>query len=346
TVIDNTALGPAKGGIRMTPTVSVEEVARLARAMTWKCALAELPFGGGKSGIIADPKKLSDKQKQGLMAAFGTALRPICPSLYVAAPDISTGEEEMRSFVTANGAFHSATGKPSTMHQGKAHGIPHELGSTGWGVYHAAAAAAKHLGKDLRTMTIAIEGFGNVGSFAAQYLTEAGAKLVAISDSQGGVYLPSGLDYKKLVKIKKDEGTVAAYGSGKKLKNGEIISVPADIFIPAAQADVINSRNKHKVKAKIIVQGANIPMTYEVEQELYKKGILIVPDFIANAGGVISSYIEYIGGAERDVFPMVQERIVKNTLLVLERSAQKKIPPRAAALEIAQERVKKGKKKE
>jgi glutamate dehydrogenase (NAD(P)+) len=184
-VIDNTALGPGKGGIRMTPSVSREEVARLARVMTWKCALAELPFGGAKSGIVADPKKITLEENNAIIQAFSKALKPVCPSQYIAAPDINTGKEEMRLFVEANGSWRAATGKPEKMLlRGKRwRGIPHEYGSTGFGVYHSTKIAAEFLGLSIKGLKIAIEGFGNVGRFAAKYLHEGGAKLVAICKS-------------------------------------------------------------------------------------------------------------------------------------------------------------------
>src|SRR3989338_4649305 len=196
TVIDSTALGPAKGGIRMTPTVTVEEVAKLARTMTWKCALASLPFGGGKSGIVADPKKMLPEQKMSLIRAFAIAIKPISPSRYIAAPDINTSEKEMAEYVRANGSFRSATGKPANLcvAPGVKCGIPHEFGSTGFGVAHATVVGAEHMKLHLKDATIAIEGYGNVGMFAAEHLSKFGAKIVAVSDSKGCVYDKNGLD--------------------------------------------------------------------------------------------------------------------------------------------------------
>ncbi len=344
TVIDNTALGPAKGGIRMTSSVTVEEVARLARAMTWKCAIAELPFGGGKSGIVADGKRIEKSRKNKIIKAFAKAIKPVCPSLYVAAPDIYMAEEDMAVFAKANGSIKSATGKPADMCRGHSCGIPHELGSTGYGVYHAALVAAKHLGLDIKKLTFSVEGFGNVGTFAAKYLAEKGAKLVAVSDSKGCIYNKNGLDYKKLVNIKIITGSVVNYPEGEKMESDDIVGVYADIFIPAAKPDIINEKNKNKVKAKIIVEGANIPIAPETEKWLWKKGVLVVPDFVANAGGVISSYVEYIGAKQEKVFPMVEKKIAKNTRIVLEHSKNEKISPREAGLEIAMARVKKAMK--
>jgi glutamate dehydrogenase/leucine dehydrogenase len=332
-VIDNTRLGPGKGGIRMTPGVGVDEVASLARAMTWKNALAELPFGGAKAGIIADSKAITKEQKRAIVEAFARALRPVCPSIYVAGPDMYMGEEEMGWFAKANGSPKACTGKPATMK-----GIPHELGSTGYGVYHAALAAAKHIGLDIKKATIAIEGFGNVGTFAAKFLTEAGAKLVAVSDSKGCIHNKFGIDYEKLMRVKQRTGSVVGY-TGQQLASDAVVGVEADILIPAAKPDVINDSNKADVRAKIIVEGANIPMMPSIEEELHKRKVLVVPDIIANAGGVISSYVEHQGGKAKDVFPLVERKIVKNTKAVLAHAQKEGITPRAAALAIARKRV-------
>ena len=338
--VDNIALGPGKGGIRMTPTVTVKEVFRLARAMTWKCALAELPFGGAKSGIIADDRNMPKEEKKAIVQAFARALKPVCPSMYVAAPDMNMSEQEMKWFAEANGSMKACTGKPADMG-----GIPHELGSTGFGVYHATLAALEHAGIDVKGATVAVEGFGNVGSFAAKFLSEAGAKIVAVSDSKGVIYNENGLDFEKLRKVKDETHAVKNYEPGEVLPNEKIFELAVDVLIPAALPDVITEKNIDKVKAKIIVQGANIPIPHDIEKVLHEKGVLVVPDFVANAGGVISSYVEYIGGKPEQMFKEVEERIKRNTKLVLEKSKEKNICPRNAALEIAKERVRKAMKK-
>ncbi|MBN2459724.1 Glu/Leu/Phe/Val dehydrogenase [Candidatus Woesearchaeota archaeon] len=335
-VIDNTTLGPAKGGIRMTPTVSIDEVAKLARAMTYKCSLAGLPFGGGKSGIIANPKQMSPEQKGAVIAAFSKALKVVCPKVYVAAPDINTAEHEMKVFAEANGSLKSCTGKPSDMG-----GLPHELGSTGFGVHHATLMAVKHLKLDLKEMTFAVEGFGNVGVYAAKFLTEKGAKLVAVSDSKGVAYVPEGMDFMKLAEAKKEKGSVTAYPGAQVLDGKEIVGVEADILITAAVPDLITEANKDSIKAKIVVEGSNIPTTADIEEYLHQKGILVVPDFVANAGGVISSYVEYIGGTPERMFKMVEAKVVKNTAKVLKTAKKLKIKPRDAAMHVALERIKK-----
>jgi len=346
-VIDNTSLGPGKGGIRMTSSVDVEEVFRLARTMTWKCALAELPFGGAKSGIIADPRKIPKEEKLGLIKAFALALKPFSPSQYVAAPDINTGEEEMAAYALANGSLKSCTGKPAHMCVGPGEkcGIPHEYGSTGYGVSHATKVAAEHVGINLKEAQIAIDGFGNVGSFLAKYISEFGAKIVAVSDSRGCIYNPDGLDYGRLKKVKEETASVINYRPGQVLDYEELFELPVDILVPASVPDVINQKNVDGIGAKLIVEAANIPATRESEETLHEKGVLVVPDIIANAGGVISSYAEYMGENPQRMFEMVKEKIVRNVNLVLKRAEEEETAPRSAALRIAQGRIKKASEK-
>ena len=344
-VIDNTSRGPGKGGIRMTPTVDVEEVFRLARTMTWKCALADLPFGGAKSGIIADVKRLNKEQKKAIIQAFARALKPLSPKQYIAAPDVNTAEEEMKWYAEANGSWKSCTGKPANVcmklfgQPGEKCGIPHEFGSTGLGVAHATAIACKHKGIEIKNATVAIEGFGNVGTFASEYLQKFGAKIVAVSDSKGAVYNEDGIDVKKLEDVKKLTGSVVNYKPGKVLKNEDLFSLPVDIIIPSALPDTINKGNMNAIKSKIIVEGANIPMTADIDNELHKHGILVVPDFVANAGGVISSYAEYRGYNPKDMFALVERKIKQNTKLILEKAKKERMKPRDAAMSIAVERV-------
>lgn len=337
-VIDNTARGPGKGGIRMTPTVSAEEVYRLARIMTWKTAMADLPFGGAKSGIVAP--KMGEEEKEAVVKSFAKAIKSVCPSLYVAAPDVSTGEKEMRWFAEANGSMKSCTGKPKDMG-----GIPHELGSTGWGTYHSTLVALKFAGIDVKKARIAIEGFGNVGMFSAKFLSEISrAKVVAVSDSKGTIYNENGLIFSKLKEVKEKTGTVINYSRGKVLKNEQLFELPVDVIIPAALPDSINEKNYNKLKTKIIVEGGNIAMSLDIEERLYKKGVMIVPDFVANAGGVISSYVEYVGGNEKEVFPLIEDKIKRNTQMTLDRAERENTSPRKAAERIAEDRVRKAMK--
>ncbi len=329
-VIDNTSLGIGKGGIRMTSNVTVEEIASLARTMTWKNALVELPFGGAKAGIILD-KNHSLKQKEELIRSFANAIKEYVPNIYIAGPDMNTTEHEMEIFSKTLKNKNACTGKPE-----KLNGLPHELGSTGFGVCHATLVALKHLNKNPSHMTFAVEGFGNVGFFASKFLIENGLKLVAVSDSKGVLYEKDGINFEKLKKIKEKTGSVVNYGNK---TNKKIFEVDGDILITAAIPNLIKKEDVNKVRNKIIVEGSNIPMTPEVEELLYKKKILVIPDFVANAGGVISSYVEYIGGNKEKMFKLVREKITKNTELILNESLKRKTKLRDVALEIAKKRI-------
>lgn len=331
-VIHNTARGPGKGGIRMVPDVSTDEVKGLARAMTWKNAMADLPFGGAKSGIKADPKKLTPIQKEEVMRAFARKIKDVVPDQYIAGPDMNVTEREMAQFADELGTPKACTGKPASVG-----GLPHELGSTGFGVAISTKVAVKHMGKDLHGMTVAIEGFGNVGTFAMKFLEEWGAKVVAVSDSKGTIYDKNGLKYADLMKIKSEKGTVTA-GKGEKLDAAKLFELPVDILIPGARPDVIHKDNVNNVKAKIVSEAANLPAKYEIEQVLMKKGVVVLPDFVANAGGVISSYCETMGWDPETMFKVVEGKIAPNTKIMLERAHNN--DTRKAAMEIARERVK------
>lgn len=345
-VIDNTSLGPAKGGLRITPTVTLEEIAALARVMTHKCALAELPFGGGKSGVRADLKKISTEVKFELIRSFAKAIKPFCPKFYIAGPDVGTGEAEMAEFVKANGSLKAATGKPADMcvAPGVKCGIPHEFGSTGFGLAHATKVAVEFQNYSINGKTMAVAGFGNVGTFAASFLSDWGAKIVAVSDSTGTIYNLRGVNIQKLLRVKKEKGSVIKYQDGEVLSEEEIFELPVDIIIPAAMSNVITRENVHQIKASIIIEGANLPVTEEAEEILHQNGVLVVPDFVANAGGVISSYAEYRGYNPTQMFEQVKRKLVKNTKLVLEKAKKEKISPRKAALKIAFDRLAKAKK--
>jgi glutamate dehydrogenase (NAD(P)+) len=343
-VIDNTVLGPGKGGIRMMPTVTTEEIFRLARTMTWKCALAKIPFGGAKSGIIADPKQITPEKKMQLIEAFSRALRRVCPSLYVAAPDINTGEEEMAVFAKANGSMKSATGKPAHLcvKPGVKCGIPHEYGSTALGVVQAAFTAANYVdGFDIDHASAAVDGFGNVGSFVVDYLSQIDVKIVAVSDSKGCIYNSDGVDYEKLLDVKTKTGSVTNYQPAKVLPNKELFGLPVDLLVPAALPDVITAENVEQVKAKLVVEAANLPIRPDVEKMLADRGVLVVPDVLANAGGVISSYAEYRGYNPKRMLELVQRKIRQNTVNVIEASLDSEYELRDAALKLAKDRIEK-----
>jgi glutamate dehydrogenase/leucine dehydrogenase len=218
-------------------------------------------------------------------------------------------------------------------------GIPHEYGSTGFGVYHAVKIALKHKHLDENKVTVAIEGFGNVGTFVAEYLSKDKIKTVAISDSKGVCYVKEGFEYKKMIDIKKKTGSVINYPKCKVLPTEDIVGLDVDVLVTAAIPDLITEKNKDKVKARIIVEGSNIPTTKEIEEYLYKKGILVIPDFVANAGGVISSYAEYKGYNPKTMFKLVERKIKKNTELVLKEAERENITPREAGIRIALRRI-------
>jgi len=333
-VVHNTALGPAKGGIRMTSTVSTAEVLKLAKVMTWKSSLANLPFGGGKGGIIANSRQITPKHKQDLVRSYALALKKLIPDEYIGAPDISMGKMEMETFVKAHGNPKCVTGKPE-----KLGGLPHELGSAGFGVYHSAEIAAKFAGYKCKDLTIAIEGFGMVGGTAAKYLADIGATIVGVSDIGGLIYNPKGLDIDKLLALRELKKSVTEYSDGKKMVHKDIIRLDVDMLIPAAVPDLILASDVDSVKAKIIVEGSNIPMTPQVEKLLYQRNIIVVPDFVANAGGVIASYAELKKFSAQKAFNMIKDTVTKNTKGVLQKSKTGKKYPRKVAKRIARDRV-------
>lgn len=342
-VIDNTTLGPGKGGIRMTANVTLDEVFRLARTMTFKNALVDLPFGGAKAGIVW--KGGSNQLKKDYIQSFAKAISLLTPKKYIAGPDVNTGEEEMEWFAEATGNWRSATGKPADYcmkvfgKSGEKCGIPHEFGSTGFGVAHSTIVAAQLKGLDLKNVTVAIHGFGNVGTFTYQYLTDMGAKVVALADSSSAIFNKNGFDRETINQWIEEGKKLVDYPSSEKIKPEDFWGLPIEILIPASVTDVINKTNYHKIQAKIIVEAANIPMAEDIEEELHKKGILIVPDFVANAGGVISSYAEYRGYNPKRMFDTVEMKIKKVTRAVVQESLRSNKNPRKVALEIAKSRI-------
>lgn len=342
-VVHNTALGPGKGGIRITPNVTVEEVKRLASTMTWKNALAGIPFGGAKAGIRFDPSKGADKKE--LIQSFARAIKPFLIKKYIAGPDVNSGEKEMQWFVEAVDNWRAATGKPANYcmqvfgKKGEKCGIPHEFGSTGYGVAEATAIAARFAKLPEKGTTVAIHGFGNVGTFVYTYLTEMGFRIVALADAKGAVYSPNGFDDRVIKKVISEKISLIEAFDQNKIPAEKFWSLPVDILIPASVTDVINDSNKKSITAKVIVEAGNIPMSESIEEELYSRGILIVPDFIANAGGVISSYAEYRGYNAKKMFDLVKRKIVKSTEEVLRQSIQTKKNPRVVAMQIAISKV-------
>ena len=343
-VIDNTSKGPGKGGIRFAPSVTPLEVFRLARTMTWKCAASGLPFGGAKGGIIADPNKVD---RVSWMKSFAKMIRPYCPSQYIAATDVGTTELDMAIFAHEIGDMRACTGKPSELG-----GIPHELGTTGYGVSVALQTAFDIL-KELKIIQLSksqtrvvIQGFGNVGSFAARFLDQNGIKVVGVSDVSGFIYSKdkNGLNIPKLMKDMKGKvklSDLKDYEYDLRDKD-EIFEINLDIFIPAAMGGVINNKTAPKLLGngvKMVVEAANIPTTVDACEYLYKNKIWIIPDFLANAGGVIGSFVEYQGRTEKEAFDLIEYKITKNIKEVLTEAIMKEENPRKIATELSKQIV-------
>jgi glutamate dehydrogenase (NAD(P)+) len=328
-VVDNVAKGPSIGGIRMAPDVSLTECVRLARAMTFKNAAAGLPHGGGKVVVYADPK-MAKSDKELLMRALANAVRTI--EDYILAPDMGTDEECMAWIKDEIGRV---VGLPREIG-----GIPlDEIGATGFGLSHATAVALRAGNMDATNTRVVIQGFGAVGRHAARSLTKLGAKLVATCDSRGAIHNANGLDVEALVELKKAARSVVDYADGRRLERDAVIDIDCDIWIPAARPDVINESNVQRLNARLVIEGANIPLTYGAERYLHEKGVLCVPDFIANAGGVICAAMEYKGATESAALAAIEEKVRRNTETVLTMAKSEKILPREAAVRIARERV-------
>jgi len=330
-VVDNVAAGPSIGGLRIAPDVSLGECARLARAMTLKNAAAGLAHGGGKSVLVADPK-MPRASKEQLIRAFASALRG--EQDYIFGPDMGTDETCMAWVKDEIGR---SVGLPRELG-----GIPlDEIGATGWGLSHVVDVAARHIDLQLRGARVAIQGFGAVGRHAARFLASQGAIVVAVSDTGGTLHDPTGVDLGALIPLKQAGRPVCDCPGGRKLGRDEIVGIECDIWIPAARPDVVNEANVARLHTRLVVQGANIPFTVGAEKLLHERGVLVVPDFIANAGGVICAAMEYHGAAQAAAFAAIEEKLRANTRQVLDRVTQQKMLPRDAAMDLAVSRVKK-----
>jgi glutamate dehydrogenase (NAD(P)+) len=344
-VIDNTSKGPGKGGIRFAPSVTPLEIFKLARTMTWKCAAAGLPFGGAKGGIIADPNAVD---RVSWMKSFAKMIKPYCPSQYIAATDVGTTELDMAIFAHEIGDMRACTGKPTELG-----GIPHELGTTGYGVSVALQTALDIL-KDLKIIQVpqksqtrvVIQGFGNVGSFAARFLDQSGIKVVGVSDVSGFIYSKdeNGLNIPKLMKDMKGKAKLLDlqdYGYDIRDKD-EIFEIDLDIFIPAAMGGVINNKTAPKLLGngiKMVVEAANIPTTADACEYMHKNKIWLIPDFLANAGGVIGSFVEYQGRTEKEAFDLIEYKITKNIKEIFTEAIMKEQNPRKIATELSKQIV-------
>ncbi|MCM8767510.1 MAG: Glu/Leu/Phe/Val dehydrogenase [Candidatus Omnitrophica bacterium] len=338
-VYHNVVLGPAKGGIRMSENVSLEETRRLAKIMTYKNALMELPFGGGKSGIKIDSKSIDEFTRISIIKEYVHMIKEeLLAGNYIPAPDLGTDQFDM---AVIYGELHKpecVTGKPV-----KIGGLPGRHEATGRSVSITTKIFVEEIMKDkLKNKKIAIQGFGNVGSWTSYFLYNWGAKIVAISDISGGIYNENGFDIDKLFNFFQDKKrTISEYIEGDKITNSQLLELNVDILIPCAVENVITKENAKNLKCKIIIEGANDPVDEEADKILNEKGILILPDFLSNSGGVIASYIEWRNAksgnqTEREeVYEEIDKKIRKELFNVNQIKEKLKISYREAATYIA-----------
>jgi glutamate dehydrogenase (NAD(P)+) len=296
----STVLGPTKGGLRYAPDVSLGEVTALAMFMSWKCALMGLPYGGAKGGVRCDPRRLSVRELENLTRRYTAEIMLLIgPDLDIPAPDLGTDEQVMAwmmdtySMTQGRTVPGVVTGKPLIIG-----GSAGRREATGRGIVYVLYQAARVLGQELRGRKVAVQGFGNVGSVAARLLWREGSQVVAVSDLNGGVYNPHGLDIRQLEAHVKEAGTVVGFPGAEPITNRDLIELPCDVLLPAAVAGQIRAENADRVKAAVIVEGANGPTTPEADAILRERGVTVIPDILANAGGVVVSYFEWVQGLQ------------------------------------------------
>ena len=343
----NITLGPAKGGIRYHPNVTLDEVTALAAWMTWKCAVAHVPFGGGKGGVIVDPNRLSRRELEALTRRYiAEIVDAIGPEKDVPAPDVNTNDQIMAwvmdtySMHVGHTATAVVTGKPIEMG-----GSLGRREATGRGVMIVTRESAKHLGLDIKGARVAVQGFGNVGSVSADLLAKIGAKIVAVTDWKGGVYNANGLDVPKMIDYVKQHRTIEGFSGGEPLDNAKLFGLDVDILIPAALENQITMENAGQIKAKIIAEGANGPTTPDAHKSLHERGVFVIPDILANAGGVTTSYFEWVQDrhgyfwSEKEVNERLEAKMCEAFADVLTTAQRYKTDMRTAAYIVAISRV-------
>jgi glutamate dehydrogenase/leucine dehydrogenase len=339
--------GPAKGGLRYHPDVTLDEVKALAAWMTWKCAVVSIPYGGAKGGVRCNPKEMSRAEIERLTRRYATEILIIIgPDKDIPAPDVYTDAQVMAwimdTYSVAKG--HSVpgvvTGKPVSLG-----GTLGRKEATGRGCVFVTREAAKALGMDLTKSTVAVQGFGNVGYSGARIFHEVGAKIIAVSDSKGGIYNPKGLDPRKVLEAKQKGSSVIDYKEGDRITNEELITMKCDVLVPSALENVITLKNAAKVQARIIAEGANGPTVPEADEILQSNGVLVIPDILANAGGVTVSYFEWVQNiqeffwSEENVNTKLGEIMVRSFNEVFKISREHKVTPRLGAYMLAVGRV-------
>jgi glutamate dehydrogenase (NAD(P)+) len=343
----NITLGPAKGGIRFHPDVSLDEVRALAAWMTWKCAVAHIPFGGAKGGVICDPTRMSRRELEALTRRYiAEIVDLIGPEKDVPAPDVNTNPQTM-AWIMDTYSMHVGhtctavvTGKPIEMG-----GSLGRREATGRGVMIVTREAAKHVGVNMKGARVAVQGFGNVGSVSADLLTKEGAKIVAVTDWKGGVYNAKGLDITKMIDFMQQHKTIDGFPGGEPIDNAKLFALDVEILVPAALENQITMENAPSIKAKIVAEGANGPTTPDAHNHLHERGIFVIPDILANAGGVTTSYFEWVQDRhgyfweEADVNRRLEVKMCEAFDDVLKTSVKYKTDMRTAAYVVAINRV-------
>ncbi len=343
----NDTRGPAKGGIRYHPSVTLDETRALAALMTLKTAVVNIPYGGAKGAVVCDPKLMSQGELERLTRRYASEISVLIgPERDIPAPDIGTNPQVMAwimdtySMLKGYSVLGVVTGKPIGVGGSKG-----RFEATGRGCTTSAKLAAAHLGISLNRATVVVQGFGNVARSAAKLLAADGCRIIAISDSKGGTYNPKGLDLESLLNYKKQTGSVVGFADSESVTNTELLALPCDILVPAAIEDQIVKANAPDVKARIIVEGANAPTTPEANEILNDKGVFVVPDILANAGGVVVSYFEWVQGvqaffwSEDEVNHQLQRVMDSAFGEVLEMSQREKVDMRDAAYMLAIKRI-------
>lgn len=333
--------GPTKGGIRYHPDVNLGEVAALAMWMTWKCALADLPYGGAKGGIAIAPKRFSRPELQRLTRRYAAEVFPLIgPDKDVPAPDVGTDAQVM-AWIMDTFSQQMGYSVPGVV-TGKPLSIGGSLGreeATGRGVVYVTLEALRHLKLDIRNTTVAIQGFGNVGAHTARIMQECGARVIAVSDVQGGIFNPKGLDIPELLTRYKTRGqSLRDTKLGDWLSNDELLQLDCSVLVPAALSEQITKQNAAKLRCRILAEGANGPTTLEADRILQNQGVFIIPDILANSGGVIVSYFEWVQDVQRffwketDIQERLQDILISAFHRTLQFSISKKTSMRMAAL--------------
>jgi glutamate dehydrogenase (NAD(P)+) len=343
----NVGRGPAKGGIRFHPQVSLDEVKALAMWMTWKCAIAGLPFGGAKGGVICDPKNLSQAELERLSRRYASDISiMIGPERDIPAPDVNTTPQIMAwimdtvSMASGYSVPAVVTGKPLAIGGSEGRNT-----ATGRGTMVVALEACRAMGLDPTSLSVAVQGFGNAGSIAARLLQEKGFCIVAVSDSHGGIYAPAGLDIAAVTAHKKESGSVVGFPGAAPISNAAVLELDVDVLVPAALENQITAENAPRVRAKLILEAANGPTTPDADAILARKGTVVVPDVVANAGGVTASYFEWVQDLQsffwdEDEVNQRLERIMTRAFReTWEMAAKHEVPMRLGAYMVAVERV-------